>query len=218
MFESVVSHRIVILTCRRFTNGKRVAATNHKINDFNGHQNEITDSASHIIRHIVAVYNIPPEKFPGLWACFSVLILRRVPTLQEFSAGVTIQRRIMRLAQYESKETSDLFEEFITRPSKYGFLRYWYQSSDDSIHHKRNRHVLLGSMHDGSPCDEYAYPKFRFFSGGVSYKKGGEANAQKNLDIYKSAGISLKVLERQGGGQLTMPLMLSMRRTIVSGV
>jgi len=137
---------------------------------------------------------------PHLWACFYVLIMRREISAEEFSSAATLERHIIRLSGVDRQRSAANLEKFVTTVSKNGFHRYFYLLSDDSKHFKRNRHVLLTSKHRGDPDDSEWDPTFEYHTSSESYAKGGEANADLNMNALESDGYSLRILEKLGGG------------------
>ena len=183
-----------------YTRGSRLPASNYEKNASN-HQLSLTDEASHYIRHIICVYKISLCRFASLWNCFSILLLRRPLSMEEFSSTDTIRIRIERLAMIDDHRFATSFEEYILTQTKHGFQRLAWYTSDNSKHcDKRSRHVLIMSAHGNvSSNSEYPDPSFHLLTTSVAAKKKSAGNARLNLDTLK-ANFSLKVLGHFGGG------------------
>jgi len=81
-------------------------------------------------------------------------------TDEYFASSSTIWNNVARLHYIEKKEETGLFDRAIRHLSKFGFRRYFYISSDDSKHFKRNHHVLIMSTFDGCDTEDWASANF----------------------------------------------------------
>ena len=109
----------------------------------------------------------------------------------------------MRLQHIDKKTETNAFLKSIRKLTKHGFRRYFYSSSDDSKHHKRNRHVLIISSFDlgcessKDWCITPVNPTFRQFCSSVNMVKSSNAlkNSEEMIDL-----LGLEVASYYAGG------------------
>ena len=176
-----------------------MAAQNYEVHP-QSNQLWIKDEAVHYIRHIVYVLNIPISRFPELWNCFSVLLLRRSLSTREFSSVRTLLPRFYRLTLIDQKVFNNAFEYSICEPDSYGFFRLWYTITDDSMHHKVNRHAAIRTAEEvEGDMQRWGYPTpvFRFMTIGVT-AKGSVPNSDLNVSTMQKT-VGVKIAAHYGG-------------------
>ena len=125
-----------------YTSGRRVEASNHSIHPGNS-QPALTHEAAWILRHIMFSYGLHVDIVVQLWACYYSLIMRRPLPKEYFTCSTAIWSNIMAICPIDDVVKTDAFQRYITTPTLHGFTRYFFSSSDDSEHFKRNRHVCV---------------------------------------------------------------------------
>jgi hypothetical protein len=121
-----------------YASGRRLDANNFS----NHHQNGwpfLMDEATHFIRTIVYSFKISITRFPALWNCFTVLLLRCYLKKEEFLSSATLVTRFFWLPVFDRHIYNASFSKFIMTPYKYGFFDLLYSVSDDSKHMDRTR-------------------------------------------------------------------------------
>lgn len=155
----------------------------------------MTDVAGHCIRHIIFNYCVPLSRFPGLLNCFAVLLLGTALSQDNIPAIPTIRNRIYRLQEIDKERFKTSHESKFTCPDEYGFVKYWYTTSDDTEHNRKfdKRHVLLMTSEgeDGEPF-------FEFLTGSGAYRKDSEGNTDLNVDAITST-LSIGASAHYGG-------------------
>ena len=127
----------------RYATGTPMAAgTNFEL-ESSSRRMRISMSACFILRQIMYSHNLPLATVLSLWSCYYVLIMRTSFPEESFISQTALWNNVQRLHYIDGALTTSSFKPFITQRTKHGFRRYFYSSSDDSEHHKRNRHVLL---------------------------------------------------------------------------
>jgi len=159
---------------------------------YNG-QNELTPFAVAMIRHIFCQFQVSAKQFPALLNCFSLLLLGYTLGIHEFPSTRTIVTRVLWLHKVDWANFRMLFKPKIQKLTKNGFVRLWYHVSDDSEHHKVNRHILLMTCLDGEDI-----PMFKFLTASESAKKDSDSNAKLNHQTYMEL-LNIDILAHYGG-------------------
>ena len=164
-----------------YSNGRRVEADITTLNRGNN-RHTTSPRVQWILRHIFYHFNLPVHTIPPLWACFYTLIMDRVISFGKFIAQSSIWNNTIYLKYYDDQIETTAFKNAINTKTPNGFQRYFYSSSDDSKHWKRNRHVLITSTFDNV---SKFYPSFRHITSAVSNVKSSnaEVNAKEIVDL-----------------------------------
>ena len=142
-------------------------------------------SATYILRHIFYSHNLPLPTVLSLWSCFYVLVMRRPLDVDQFIGQSALWNNVQRLHYIDQALATSAFKPFISQRTKHGFRRYFYSSSDDSEHFKRNRHVLIMSSNTSTDFDN-PQPSYRHVTSSV--------NAIKSKNAHKNATAIIEML------------------------
>ena len=180
-----------IIDGERYSNGARLHANIYEIHPSN-ERLWLTDKAASYIRHIIFCFKVPITRFPSLMNCFSVLLLGRSLLLEEFPSVATLTARIFRLHLFDWQFFMNDFQSKITTLNQCGFPRYWYSITDDSKHHKEDRHAALMSALEGDgPC-------FKLLTTSVAGSKDSDGNSKLNVSTILNM-LPLNVVAHYGG-------------------
>jgi len=171
----------------------RLPPCNYLKSNITNDKPELKTEAASLMRHIIFAHRIPLHNFFDLMQCFSVLLLGRSLTEDEFSSGYTITRHILRLDGIDWHFEMKSCTEYFTTLSQYGFVRYLYSSSDDSEHRKVNRHALAISS-----IDDNKFACYKILTVMPATGKDGDACADSNLNAFKIL-IPRRALAHYGG-------------------
>jgi hypothetical protein len=188
---------------KRYTSGQRLHSVNYEMHP-KSNRLWLTDKAAHYIRHIVYCYKLAPSRFSSLMNCFSVLMLGRPLTKQEFPSASSLRPRFTRLHLINSHRFAAKFESYITRLDDYGFHRLWYMVTDDSKHLDRSRHFCLQSAHreeeeDQPGSDKSPKPCIRLLTASAAASKDSDGDAALNYSAATEC-LSSSVCALYAGG------------------
>jgi hypothetical protein len=145
-----------------------------------------------VMRHILFTHKVPITRFPSLMNCFAVLLLGRSLNLEEFLSFATLSARIYRLQLFDWHFLLNDFKVKITTPDEHGFPCFWYFITDDSKHHKEDRHAALMSALEGDkPC-------FKLLTTMVAALKNSDGNSRLNVCTIMNM-LPLHAVVRYGG-------------------
>ena len=179
----------------RYSKGERLPVINTILHVDNS-QPFCTDEAIAILRAIQYEFDISQIRFQTLICYFSVYFLRRTPTLDEFPSRRLLHGRFKRLRWIDNNIFAKQFSEWLSDRGQYGFQRLWYGVTDDSKHHKEDRHVVLASAAGagGTPC-------YRHATSTTSGTKNETNNAKVNVAAYSEMyGGNSEILAFYNGG------------------
>jgi hypothetical protein len=134
---------------KRYSKGSRLHATNYEKQPSND-QLWLTGKAASYMRHIRFTHKVHIASFPSLMNCFLVLLLGRSLRLEEFPSISTLSASIYCLQLFDWQFFLNQFIAKITTPNQHGFPGFWYFITDDSKHHKEDRHAALMSALEGN--------------------------------------------------------------------
>jgi hypothetical protein len=160
---------------KRYSKRSRLHASNYDKHPSNDRL-WLSDKAASYMRHMLFTDKVPSiTRFPSLMNCFAVLLLGRSLKLEEFPSFATLSARIYRHQLFDWQFFLNDFKVKITTPDQHGFPRFWYFITDDSKHHKEDRHAALMSALEGDePC-------FKLLTTMVAASKDSDGNSRLNV-------------------------------------
>ena len=158
-----------------------------------------------ILCHIMYSHKLSLPSTLTLWSSFHALITRCVVGMEQFSSQSVIWNTIQRLHYLDNAISTERFQLFIQKRTPNGFRRYFSSSSDDSIHHDRNRHVLITSSNISSNLDEVE-PSYRHITSSVNVVKSESATKNSEciinmFGLYTSSFYSSGTNDNAGDAQ-----------------
>ena len=156
-------------------------------------QPKVKIEAAAMMRHILIQFQPSAKKFPALLNCFAVLLIGRTLRDDEFPSRKTIMDHMLVLHKLEWKQFCIEFEPKIQRCTKHNFKRLWYSISDDSKHHRVDRHILLMSSLDADDL-----PIFKLLTAAMSASKDSAGNADANVYSFME-NLTPAILAHYGG-------------------
>jgi hypothetical protein len=172
--------------CKQLKQSSRTEADNFE-QGYNGRS--LTLTGAWILRHIMFENGVPLVQCLSLWAHqYYYLIMHQPITKDNISSQTSVWNHIHRLYLIDNELALRQHSRVIQR-SEHGFRTLFYSSSDASIHHSRNRHVIIISVNQSTQPNKID-PSFRMLSCSVSAVKTSKFNADKCAEsIIKGVGL-----------------------------
>ena len=163
----------------RYSKGGSLEAENYEMIEGN---KQLSLDAVFILRHIMYSHKLSLPSTLTLWSSFHALITRRVVGMEQFSSQSAIWNKIQRLHYLDNAIATERFQPFIQKRTPNGFRRCFSSSSDDSIHHDCNRHVLITSSNISGNLDKVE-PSYRHITSSVNAVKSESATKNSECII-----------------------------------